>query len=280
MPMLSLDYRIRNKREQADEIRVPANMIGALFDFMKAHSNIRYNIQFDKETTIEDQKIKDQLEFVRQFDYTICTGNILELRRLLEASYNAYFAYAATDWEMFDKLLQCGVSDVTIDGPLGFCENDIKDRVRFHEQHKPIYIRANPVVSLSALFLDKPADDGASSFFIRPEDSDKYGYISFFEFPCDTLEKEETLFNIYQRQYFDYNLSLLIEQLTYEAPNKMIPPNFAEGRLNCKQRCKQRLSSCHHCFQNLFTANQLQYNFERALEIKNGKVNEETVESE
>lgn len=53
-------------------------------------------------------------------DYTIECGEITILQELLNEGYRAYLRFPISDWETFVALIDMGVSDIYIDGPLGF----------------------------------------------------------------------------------------------------------------------------------------------------------------
>lgn len=87
-----------------------------------------------------------------------------------------------------------------------------------------------------------------SSFFIRPEDLDLYEKIvDIIDFRLEDQEKEDALFQIYNRRSFIYGLENLLVEATFTAPNPFIKPEFGDSRLNCGQRCRIPSRSCHLC---------------------------------
>ena len=170
-------------------------------------------------------------------DYTIRCETLADLKKLRNANFNAYFSSPATDWEFFYQLLDLGVSDIYIDGPLCFQ----MDKIALAKGSTKI--RVSPNVSPNTLLTrGKP-----NNFFIRPEDLKLYSAIDVVDFNEKNLEKEEVLFSIYNRGSFRFPLNNLITNFPYEVSNLLFKEDFAEARLNCGQRCKTPGKSCHIC---------------------------------
>lgn len=236
--LFSVNYRSTHKQE-ADEIRCPVNQLGTLFDFIKNNPSKRYNIVIYKNDNID--KALEQIDYVKAIaqDYTIACSNIATFRALIYKGYNTYLQFPITDWETFLNLQQNFATDIYIDGPLGFqCNNLRKGKMG-------IKIRVSPTISPNAAL---GIGSNANSFFIRPEDLYLYeDVIDIIDFNEPDQDKEDVLFNIYKRGTFDFNLSELIPALNVTAPNLFIRPDFAEARLNCKQRCCCPGRTCHSC---------------------------------
>ena len=73
-------------------------------------------------------------------------------------------------------------------------------------------------------------------------------------------DKEDTLFNIYKRGTFYYNLNDLLEGCKFSVLNPFIKPEFGQSRLNCGQRCLIPGHSCHLCATQIELTN-LVYNY-------------------
>ncbi|MCM1324775.1 MAG: hypothetical protein NC218_11705 [Acetobacter sp.] len=146
------------------------------------------------------------------------------------------------------SLVEWGVSDILIDGPLGFQMDAINSK------KENVLIRVRPQESPNAAIC---LGDNENSFFIRPEDVDTYApYVDILEIFSDNKEQEEVIYNIYKRKYFKNDLSILVKQLKVSVPNPFIKTDFAEKRLNCGQACKgARSSSCRRCQRNFYLTN-------------------------
>lgn len=151
-----------------------------------------------------------------------------------------YYKYLATSFYELKGLKDLGVSYVLIGVPLIF---DLKNVANYN-----IPIRAIPNIAYEPYLLHQ---DGICGGWIRPEDVDKYDqYIETFEFYAPkALEKESALYRVYaENKTWPGNLNLLIDYLNFDCNNQLIydEENFAERRMNCKQKCLAG-RSCHYC---------------------------------
>lgn len=232
----SLSFKLIKLNPQ--EVKCSYNLLGKLVDIIEKHPNIRYNIQLNDKIIPKD--FEKQIEYIKAkgVDYTIGCRNINVIQELISKGYNAYCVYPVTDWEMFRNFQSIGVTDIVIDGPLGFQINKIK------ENKMNTYIRVIPNCSHNATFLN---EENIDSFFIRPEDLKLYkDTIDFIEFDTSDIAIEETIFNIYKKESFNGTLRTLIKQVNSSVPNSLIHAKFGELRLNCQQKCKEN-GKCHLC---------------------------------
>lgn len=106
-------------------------------------------------------------------------------------------------------------------------------------------IRIQPNTAVNELI---PKADPLCGAWIRPEDTDLYEpYVDTFQFKAETLDQEFSILEIYKKKLWPGNLALLIQGLNYSIDNRIVPPDFIESRLRCKQRCKERPGSCNLC---------------------------------
>ena len=226
--------------EKADEIKCPFNQLGQIYNFIKEHPEKRYVIA--DASSQEHNRMLEQIDTVRSIvrDYTIECGSMTSLKSLIKQGYKAYLRFPVSDWEMFYDFLDLGISDIYIDGALGF---QIKQVAQICKEHK-VLVRVSPTVSPAAAIKGlKPY-----SFFIRPEDLKLYEkYIDIIDFKITQQEKEDATFSIYKRGNFIYNLQDLLDQTTFSVPNPYIKPEFGQARLNCGQHCLLPGRSCHLC---------------------------------
>lgn len=234
--ILSVHNRCKS-RIAAGEVQCASNQLGSIIEFAKQHPEKRYNISL-----ISDQPIEQalaQIDLLRAIvsDYTVECTQVDIMKELISKGYNAYYGYWVSDWELFTNLQNLGVSDIRIDGPLGF-QTELLAKAK-----KNTKIRCYPHYSASASIMP-PA---ANHFFIRPED------VCLYEDAIDILdlrepdpERQQTLFNVYNRGTFDYDISLLIHNVPSDVNNVGLK-DFAHERLHCKQRCKQPNSHCDLC---------------------------------
>lgn len=239
--IFSVNYHSQYKQE-AQEIRCPINQLGTIFTFIKDNPNKRYNIAMKNSSF--SVKEREQIDLIKAVtdNYTISCGRIDQLRMLLTKGYHAYLTFPATDWETFAELQDLGVSDIYIDGPLGFQMDKIA------AGKKETKIRVSPTLSPNSSLTRGDAND----FFIRPEDLKLYTSIDVIDFNEPDKDKEDVLFSIYNRGTFNYSLKDLMVNLPYDINNLLFKEDFATHRLNCGQRCKEPGRTCHLC-SNYFT---------------------------
>lgn len=238
--LFSLNYKSPHKQE-ADEIRCPINQLGTVLNFIKANPNKRYNIAINKDYPDRIEKAIGQINIIKSIveDYTIRCEYIPHFKELINKGYNAYLRFPVADWESFNNLDQNGATDIYIDGPLGFQYDVLKSQKNNRK------IRVSPTISPNAALS---TSSNINSFFIRPEDLHLYNkVIDVIDFNEPNQEKEDTLFSIYKRGTFNFDLKELIPALNASVPNLFIGDTFGQNRLNCGQRCKIPGCSCHIC---------------------------------
>lgn len=100
-----------------------------------------------------------------------------------------------------------------------------------------------------------PRADRVCGPWIRPEDVEVYeDYVTTLEFKktnelseADWLKKERGLFRIYHdERAWPGKINMIIDNIKSEATNRMIQPQVAKARLNCKQKCMST-SMCRVC---------------------------------
>lgn len=210
------------------------NAIGTLNKYSKV---VIENIEYD------DMDILTKL--VRNVrDYVLSIRNFEMANKFIRFGFKVIIDYPCSDWETANEFIKMGVSEIIIDGSLGF---DMQSIGRFKEKHN-VKIRVCPSKSNSIILKDYP---NADSFFIRPEDTDLYeGYIDIFDFTLDTTDRDRqlTLYKIYLKKECIHNLSALISTFNIEdINNKMIQDTFAKTRFNCRHVCATPFGSCHFC---------------------------------
>lgn len=232
-------YSAKNKDLIPDELRIGSNQMGRIIEHLKEHPSTRICVQYNSKDgfdVLESELAKLSLVTT---NYTVATKTFSNLRELLHRGIPAYFNFPVTDWETFSNLVDWGVTDILIDGPLGFQMPQISKR------KGDTKVRARPHASVNASIS---LSDNENSFFIRPEDVEVYEpFVDVLEILCDNKDTEETVFNIYKRKSFNSDLSLLIKQLNIAVHNPIISPEFAKHRLDCGQVCKRSPGRCFMC---------------------------------
>ena len=245
--IFSVNHHSKHKTA-AQEIRCPYNQLGSIFNFVKINPDKRYNVIVpDELIDTEMKKAIEQINFIKEVanDYTVQCGSIPQLHAFLSAGYNAYLRWPVVDWETYYNLRNLEVSDIYIDGPLGF------EAKKIAESKGKTKIRVSPTISPNASLTRE--NKQPSSFYIRPEDLSLYkDMIDVIDFKQVNQEKEDVLFDIYNRGSFNFNIDQLIETLPKGMNNLMFKSDFAKTRLNCGQKCRIPGRTCHLC-ENYFT---------------------------
>ncbi len=254
----------KNQALCPDELCCDSNQLGLVIEYIKNHPNVRVNILLIQKDL--NDKLEQQLSILGKVttNYTVACSTFVELRKLLSKSIPAYLNFPITDWETFSALIDLGVSDILIDGPLGFQMDTINSK------KENTLIRVRPNESPNAAIC---LEDNENTFFIRPEDLEVYNpFIDICEIFSDNKEKEMVLYNIYKRKSFNGDLSILVPQLKISIQNPLITKNFAKSRLNCGQKCKSGKTNCQRCSKILHFTNLVNSYFkqiqENNIEIK------------
>ena len=147
-----------------------------------------------------------------------------------------YYGYPINSYYDMRGLIDLGVEYIKITAPLTF---DMDTLVRYD-----VKFRMVPNVAYDAYV---PRCSGIYGQWVRPEDITYYeDGVYIFEFEDTTLDKEQTLFDIYNKGVWPGNLNLLITNLNYDVDNRTIPEELGKARATCKQRCMET-GACHFC---------------------------------
>lgn len=154
------------------------------------------------------------------------------------------FGYAISNWFELNSIIELGAYYVRLAPPLTHDLEKVWGRTVGR-----VKVRGIPNIAYDKFF---PRNDGVAGSWIRPEDIEVYSkYYDIFEFEdCDSVEKEQTLFEIYTRGEWAGDLKMLITNLDYPGVNRMIPPELSQRRISCGQRCESN-RTCHLCYRLL-----------------------------
>lgn len=155
-------------------------------------------------------------------------------------SFNFYYAYPITNWYDLQIISRLNPCYVLLGAPLYF---DLEKYKKYF--NIPIRLIANRA---SWDIAKKQDDILIKGPYIRPEDIGFYEkYVESIEFISDNLTQEATFLKIYQEdKRWPGNIRLLITDLPISLNNSMVPPEFAETRSKCGQRCMMN-GKCNYC---------------------------------
>lgn len=235
-----------NYLKKADEIMVEYRDRRAIPDYVKKYPNACIALEVTPDTQWDFNEIKDYFILSKK-NFVLCVPNINDPRipQLVEEDIPFFWGYTVnTFWEL-QALIAGGASQVRIGAPLFFqCDKlksfNITKRICANIAHEG-YL---------------PFSNGIVGSWIRPEDVEAYeDTFDIIEFADCKEHKEEALYRIYAEQkQWPGRVDMIISNITTDAYNRMILPEFAEHRKNCEQRCMSN-GACRICYRTLNLAN-------------------------
>lgn len=224
---------------QADEIKVYYKDRNGILDIHEQYPQATIILQITPD--IVDYNLKELKEFkiLSHGQFVVCLPRInhAEIKWLQEQEVDYYWGFQVNTAYELNALKTLKPRYVKVGAPLFFEQDAIAAA--------GIPVRMVPNIAHYGYF---PYKDGVNGTWIRPEDLDLYTNIETVEFEDCDLKKEQALFRIYklQKQY-PGDLSHVVSNLGAAPTNRMIPPECAKARLNCRQRCESG-SSCRLCW--------------------------------
>ena len=176
--------------------------------------------------------------FSEKANFILALENVRMAKACHENKINFYWAYPITSFYELRGLVYLGVSELLLGAPLYF------DLPQVKKEGLPIRLVAN-------LCFDGyiPRPNGVCGTYVRPEDVSAYEkYVETLEFEVDNINKEEVLLKVYKEdKQWPGNLNLILTNLGENVDNRVIPDQFGEARIQCRQNC-QRDGKCKLCF--------------------------------
>lgn len=169
-----------------------------------------------------------------------------------ELGFPVFWSFPASNFWELRGLIDLGVSQIILDGPLFFSLDKVKSICSDNIELRVV------VNKCFNNYMDRK--DGICGTYIRPEDINEYSkYIEHFEFITDDLTKERILYNIYTKDTFwPDDLNILLTNLKVSVNNRGfegLPESlysekaFAQRRMNCGQICQENPFKCKFCYQ-------------------------------
>ena len=229
--------------QKADEIRFDYRDRETIFDFVEKYPNKTF-ILFPGNEPFNWEEIR-KYNSACQSNFVLNVRSVNEAILAKENNIKFMLNYEATSYWDLEGLVNLGAEYAYVGIPLFF---NLKNTLNYN-----IKLRAVPTVAYNHALSH---NDGVCGQWIRPEDVELYeDYIDVLEFePCE-IKREQTLFIVYaEDKKFNTRLDILVQDLGSNAINRLIPPNLAEARISCRQKCKTG-SSCKLCYNILSLAN-------------------------
>lgn len=224
---------------KADEIKVQYRDRKVIYDLREKFKNatIILVMPFDKETVVNWQEISTYNTYT-EHNLILCLTNIADAQKCKEENIRFYYGFPVTSFYELNLLKKLGVCYVRLGGSLMFSLDKVK-RVG-------IPVRAVPNIANEIYW---PGEDGVCGTWIRPEGVEYCEpYIDAMEFEDCDQEKEQALFRIYAEQKaWPGRVDMLISNITTDALNRLIHPDFSLTRLTCGQKCQED-HRCRYCY--------------------------------
>ena len=230
---------------QADEIKVDFRDRATIPDLAHTYPDKTLILFPPTDDSTYDWNEITRFDHLANHNLVLNCANIPVANKAKELGLRFFLALEAQSYWDLEGMIKLGAEYAYVGIPLFF---DLEHSLDFD-----IKLRAIPTVAYNHTL---PHSDGVCGQWIRPEDVNNYeGYIEVFEFEPCSVQREQTLFKTYALdKHWSTRLDLLVEDLGSPAINRMIPPDLAERRINCRQRCMSG-GACHLCWTYFKLAN-------------------------
>lgn len=226
---------------KADIIRVEWRDRNIIIDLYEKYPNAEVRLtNYPEDDEIDWVEIRN-FNILGQGRFALGLSKPDDMNKARAENYRHYYLGPVRTFQELEDLRRGGVCGVYVDAPLFFQMEKVKSF------GIPVYAVANRAIS-SSLFI-RP--DGVTGTYIRPEDIEVYEpYVESMEFEGN-LQQQRALFRIYAEEHkWSGEIGLLVRDINYLGTNRMIPPIFAETRLQCGQKCTSG-SACRICYRLL-----------------------------
>jgi hypothetical protein len=204
-------------------IDTPAQLTPDEYNLLKRWAGVTDNIRLALHSYSQIIANNDISDFFKWYIMSPC-NSFMEARALQDAGAE-YIVLGETLFFNITRLKNCGI--------------------------KKVRIMAN-----QAIHSTVPRNNGICGPWVRPEDVALYDQFqeTVIEFPGCLPSKEQALYRIYAEQHqWPGPVSYIVDNFNHDCENRMLPTEFTERRLDCRQRC----NSCHICPNLVRIANNL-----------------------
>ena len=231
---------------KANEIKVDYKDRKTIFDLAIKYPNATFILDMRGTEEPEDWNEISRLNIICKNNFILAVGKFLYVNECKQRNIKYYYTFPVNTLYELKALEDAGCEYALIDAPLTHMLPTIKEKYS-------IKLRMVPNVAYYSYISHS---EGVCGSWFRPEDSELYSqYIDAIEFEDCNLKKEQALYRLYgEGQEWGGDISVLITNLNVSANNKMIPPEFAQARIKCGQRCLSG-AHCKLCYNYLKLAN-------------------------
>lgn len=233
--------------DKADEIKVPWEKRDIIPNIFEDYPEDKVVILecFEDELTDKDWTDLKMFYGLSKGRFKICASN---WRLFKGEGIPFYIGYPITDVFTLQGIINLGVTDVVIAGPLAF------DLENVRKTTPGVQLRLVPNVA----FNDGLPRDGVIGSWVRPQDIDIYAeYIDVFEFEdVQNKTREQALYRIYfdEKEWMG-EMRDLITNFDYDGNCGYLSKFLTDVRIGCKMNCLSG-SRCRLCYSSLNFANE------------------------
>lgn len=230
---------------KADEIKVEYRHRKNIINLVEKYPEAHIVLDMSKYNGIIDWSEIKRYKILAKDKFYIGLNNLLDVDLCKENEIQFFWNFPVTSFWELRAMKDLGASYAYIEAPL---THDMENVAAIG-----LPIRFIPNIAYYAIV---PRENGVCGSWVRPEDLALYEpYIDIIEFEDCDIKKEQALYRIYMEQHvWSGDLGLIITNLNYPGVNRMIPPELAEHRIKCQQKCMVD-SKCKLCYRYLDLAN-------------------------
>lgn len=173
-----------------------------------------------------------------------CYAMVDFLKLAVEFPKKVMYHYPCTTFNEIRYMLYVQPYAITLGEPLTFDLERVKEMLMGSE----VKVRVLPAIGRPSTWnIYRSEDDGICHFWIAPHLVDLYSeYIDVLDLYDESPEREKALAKIYgNKEETGWTLSILLKNCEAPTGAYLIDEEFAENRMNCRQRCMQ--NKCHYC---------------------------------
>lgn len=222
---------------QAKEIKIDLVANGEIVNYIETFPEATLVIKCFGQ--IDNFNKLTQLNTLTKGTVIFALDTLAQIKEFQNLNLKWYYDYPISTYFDLNNLVALGAESVLIKSPLF---NDLAYVCQIAGK-----VRLVPNV---AYYAQVPAKDGVIGSWLRPEDLsvlENLNVVLEFKDCENNPKKEEGLFRVYSSGEWKGDLNNIITNLNYHTENIYIPPNLAEKRLSCGQRCQEG-ASCHLCY--------------------------------
>ena len=235
-----------------DEIRFSVGASIAALEYAAAHPDKKVIIEVlnANEENITSELVNGLIEENKTlyFDFY----DINDLVALSNEYRRFMYHYPVNTFNMMNFLLQFPISDITLNEPLTFDLDTVKEVMDHLNPEERPYIRVNPTIGRPSMFnYIMDVDDGLKHFWMLPQHMSIYEpYIDVIDLLDDNAVREETLVKLFRKGVYMNELRYFLKNCENTTFATLLDDKLAKRRTTCRQTCMKGKQPyrCNYCF--------------------------------